>query len=71
MLKAALIIGIIAVGSVLFGLGAVFGAAKKKSEEPVVDVNIFDKETTIEDCTVQILENSQTGKISVGWWKNN
>ena len=70
MLKATLIIGIIAVGSALFGLGAVFGAAKKKSEESVVDVNLYDKETIIEDCTVQVLENTQTGKVSVGWWKN-
>ena len=71
MLKAILIIGILAVGSALFGLGAIFGAAKKKSEEPIVDVSLYDKETIVEDCTVRILENSQTGKVSVGWWKNN
>lgn len=35
-----------------------------------VETNIFDKETTIENCTVQILENSITGEVSVGWWRN-
>lgn len=28
---------------------------------------VFDKETTIEHCTVQILENTHTGEVSVGW----
>ena len=36
----------------------------------VIDCNIYDKETTIHGCTVQILENTVTGKTSVGWWKN-
>lgn len=35
-----------------------------------VSMNIFDEETIYEDCTVQILKNSQTGEESVGWWKN-
>lgn len=35
-----------------------------------VETNIFDKEETIENCTVQILENSVTGEMSVGWWRN-
>lgn len=33
-------------------------------------VNIYDKETIIPNCTVQILENTVTGEVSVGWWKN-
>ena len=33
-------------------------------------VNIYDKETIIPDCTVQILENTVTGDVSVGWWRN-
>ena len=35
-----------------------------------VETNIFDKEKIIENCTVQILENSITGEVSVGWWRN-
>lgn len=37
-------------------------------EEP--DIPIYDKETRHENCTVQILENTETGRISVGWWRN-
>lgn len=37
-------------------------------EEP--DIPIYDKETRHENCTVQILENTKTGKISIGWWEN-
>lgn len=34
------------------------------------DIPIYDKETRHENCTVQILENTKTGKISIGWWEN-
>lgn len=34
------------------------------------DIPIFDKETRTDNCTVQILENTKTGRISVGWWRN-
>lgn len=30
----------------------------------------YDEEEIIENCTVQILRNSRTGKISIGWWRN-
>lgn len=30
---------------------------------------IYDEEQTISDCTVQILRNSVTGEVSVGWWQ--
>lgn len=33
--------------------------------------NVYDKETIIKNCTVQILENTVTGDISVGWWRND
>lgn len=33
-------------------------------------VSVFDKEEIIENCTVQILSNSTTGEVSIGWWKN-
>lgn len=36
-----------------------------------VESNIFDTETVIENCTVQIWENSETGEVSVGWWRND
>lgn len=42
-----------------------------KNREVTIETNIFDKETTIENCTVQILENSITGEVSVGWWRND
>ena len=40
----------------------------KRTEE--IDIPSFDKETRIENCTVQILENTETGEVSVGWWRN-
>ena len=35
-----------------------------------MEINIYDEEETYSDCTVQVLKNSVTGKVSVGWWKN-
>lgn len=34
-----------------------------------VDTNIYDQEEIHHNCTVQILTNSVTGDVSVGWWK--
>ena len=42
----------------------------KVDEANDVEGNIYDKVTKIENCTVQILENTATGAISVGWWRN-
>ena len=41
-----------------------------KEDTNIVDVqtNIFDRCTTITNCTVEILENTQTHEISVGWY---
>ena len=36
-----------------------------------MEINIYDEEETYSDCTVQVLKNSVTGKVSVGWWKNS
>ena len=36
----------------------------------VIETNIFDEEEIHPNCTVQILRNSITGEISVGWWEN-
>lgn len=35
-----------------------------------VEVNIYDKEETYPNCTVQVLTNTATGETSVGWWMN-
>lgn len=36
-----------------------------------VETNIFDKEEIYPDCTVQVLTNTVTGEVSVGWWRND
>lgn len=33
-----------------------------------VKSNLYDKEEIIYPCTVQILTNTITGEVSVGWW---
>ena len=35
-----------------------------------VDIGLYDIEEIHPNCTVQILKNSITGQISVGWWEN-
>lgn len=37
----------------------------------VNDVNFYDREEIIPNCTVQILTNTVTGKQSVGWRRND
>ena len=37
----------------------------------VNEVNFFDQEEIIPNCTVQILTNSVTGQQSVGWRRND
>lgn len=39
-------------------------------DERFVETNIFDIEEIHENCTVQVLKNSITGDVSVGWWEN-
>lgn len=36
-----------------------------------VEAGIYDKEEIYPDCTVQVLTNTATGDVSVGWWKND
>lgn len=36
-----------------------------------VDIDIYDKEEIYPNCTVQVLTNTVTGKVSVGWWRND
>lgn len=35
-----------------------------------VETNIFDEVEEVPNCTVQILRNSVTGEISVGWYRS-
>jgi len=35
-----------------------------------MDIPIFDQVETYTNCTVQVLTNSITGEVSVGWWQN-
>ena len=42
-----------------------YNAYKTKTE-----INVYDKEETYPNCTVQVLTNTVTGDVSVGWWKN-
>lgn len=39
--------------------------------EVTVETNMYDKEETFPNCTVQVLTNTATGETSVGWWKND
>ena len=34
-----------------------------------IEVNIYDREEIHHNCTVQVLTNSVTGEVSVGWWE--
>lgn len=36
-----------------------------------ITTNLFDKEELFTDCTVQVLTNTVTGEVSVGWWPND
>lgn len=33
--------------------------------------DFYDKEEIFPNCTVQVLTNTVTGEVSVGWWKND
>ena len=35
-----------------------------------VKINIYDQEEVHKNCTVQILKNTVTGDVSVGWIEN-
>ena len=34
----------------------------------IVNMNEYDEEEIHEGCTVQVLRNSKTGEVSIGWW---
>lgn len=52
------------------GICDLIGFTPEQPEPPKVETNVFDEEEIHENCTVQILRNSVTGEISVGWWEN-
>lgn len=35
-----------------------------------IETCFYDQVETYENCTVQVLTNTATGDVSVGWWKN-
>lgn len=35
-----------------------------------VECRIYDKEEVYDNCTVQVLTNTVTGEVSIGWWEN-
>lgn len=37
----------------------------------LIESNLYDIEEIYPNCTVQILRNSVTGKVSIGWWPND
>ena len=41
-----------------------------ETDNPKVEINAYDKEEIYHDCTVQVLTNTVTGEVSIGWWRN-
>lgn len=49
---------------------AISALEKQEGKKPIaVETNVYDTEEIHHNCTVQILTNSVTGEVSVGWWK--
>lgn len=42
----------------------------KKADGYSIDIEVYDEIEEYENCTVQVLKNSVTGKYSVGWYRN-
>lgn len=34
-------------------------------------ISFYDKCEVYRNCTVEILTNTKTGEVSVGWWRND
>lgn len=41
-----------------------------KVDIEITAMDVYDIEEVYPNCTVQVLRNSVTGQVSVGWWKN-
>lgn len=49
---------------------AIAALEKQEGKKPIaVETNIYDQEEIHHNCTVQVLTNSVTGEVSVGWWE--
>lgn len=46
------------------------GCSAIDAEYKLIGTCIYDQCEIHPDCTVQILRNSVTGEVSVGWWEN-
>ena len=58
---------------VLYAIIALIRSERKKRKPKTVitsDVEFYDEIETVENCTVEILRNSKTGEVSVGWYRN-
>lgn len=40
-------------------------------EKAIETGKVFDKEEIYHNCTVQVLTNTKTGEVSVGWWQEH
>lgn len=47
------------------------GKKIEPTESIISLISFYDQEETYSNCTVQILKNSKTGDLSIGWWKND
>lgn len=45
-------------------------AEHNSQKETQIETNIFDQREVYTNCTVEVLTNSVTGEVSVGWWRN-
>lgn len=44
---------------------------ERENEHSVnIDIPFFDREEIYTNCTVQVLTNTVTGEVSIGWWQN-
>lgn len=59
----------------LMGKGDKMILSQKEAEELVQKAKelqkVFDKEEIFYGCTVQVLTNTKTGEVSVGWYRPN
>lgn len=42
----------------------------KQIPDQTLNTNLYDTEEIHRNCTVQVLKNTVTGEISVGWWED-
>lgn len=43
---------------------------RAEAEVVKVETSFYDQEEVFHNCTVQVLTNTATGDVSVGWWRN-